>query len=449
MSREIRMPALGQVSDELLIVRWLKNEGDSVKLGEPLLEIETDKATLEVEAAEAGILLQITKQEGETVEVGTVIAVVGKPGEKLQQAKVEVAQAAAAPITASQAIIDAPGKVLAVPTARLLARENGIDIVQIPGTGPNGLVEKRDVQAIIDQKHEPAKIAVTPVARQMAREHNLDLAQVSGSGPNGRIEKRDLETLIQPITPSPPAPLPTGTSVGRSQGARGEIQAQESDIPVPKHRQIIAQRLTQSVTTIPQIRLTMTANMSQPRTMLTTQRAAGLPKLSYTHLILRAVAAALRAYPRVNSLWINDGPRLRPLQRADVGLAIASDDNLLVATIPEPDRTSLTQLIRSADEAIERGRRGTLSQIDLNPAAITVSNLGMYGVDDFEAIVDPSQTAILAVGRVAEQVIVIDGGIRVAPLINLSLTVDHRVADGALAAQFLKRIREELEQSEV
>jgi pyruvate dehydrogenase E2 component (dihydrolipoamide acetyltransferase) len=432
MSREIRMPALGQVSDELLIVRWLKNEGDSVKLGEPLLEIETDKATLEVEAAEAGILLQITKQEGETVEVGTVIAVVGKPGEKIQQAKVASVQAAATPVTASQAIIGVPGKVLAVPTARLLARENGIDITQISGTGPDGLVEKRDVQAAIDQKRE---VKITPVARQIAREHNLDLAQVSGSGPNGRIEKRDLETLIHSAKPVPPM-QPT-------------LPMQEGDIPVPKHRQIIAQRLTQSVTTIPQIRLTMTANMSQPRTMLTTQRAAGLPKLSYTHLILRAVAAALRAYPRVNSLWINDGPRLRPLQRADVGLAIASDDNLLVATIPEPDRTSLTQLIRSTDEAIERGRRGTLSQIDLNPAAITVSNLGMYGVDDFEAIVDPSQTTILAVGRVAEQVIVVDGGIRVAPLMNLSLTVDHRVADGTLAAQFLNRIREELERSEV
>jgi len=437
MSREIRMPALGQVSDELLIVRWLKNEGDTVKLGEPLLEIETDKATLEVEAAEAGILLQITKQEGETVEVGTVIAVVGKPGEKIQSKKIEAVQAAAAPVAVSQAIIGAPGKVLAVPTARLLARENGIEIAQISGTGPNGLIEKRDVQAIIDQKRE---VKITPVARQMAREHNIDIAQVNGSGPNGRIEKRDLESLIQPV--SPPSPL-----VGEGLGVRGKDQ--EGDIPVPKHRQIIAQRLTQSVTTIPQIRLTMTANMSQPRAMLTTQRAAGLLKLSYTHLILRAVAAALRAYPRMNTLWINDGPRLRPLQRADVGLAIASEDNLLVATIPEPDRTSLTQLVRSTDEAVERGRRGTLSQIDLNPASITVSNLGMYGVDDFEAIVDPSQTAILAVGRIAEQVIVVDGGIRVAPLMNLSLTVDHRVADGALAAQFLGRIRDELERSEV
>jgi pyruvate dehydrogenase E2 component (dihydrolipoamide acetyltransferase) len=445
MSREIRMPALGQVSDELLIVRWLKNEGDSVKLGEPLLEIETDKATLEVEAAEAGTLLQITKREGETVEVGTVIAVVGKPGEKIQSTKIEVVQAGA-PVTAAQAIIGAPGKVLAVPTARLLAREHNIDITEISGTGPNGLIEKRDVQAAIDQKRE---VKITPVARQMAREHNINLAQVSGSGPNGRIEKRDVESLIQPVEPSAPVPLSSLTGLPLVAGARGENQAHEGDIPIAKHRQIIAQRLTQSVTTIPQIRLTMTANMSQPRAMLTAMRAAGLPKLSYTHLILRAVAAALRAYPRMNSLWINDGPRLRPLQRADVGLAIASEDNLLVATIPEPDWTTLTQLVRSTDEAIERGRRGMLSQIDLKPAAITVSNLGMYGVDDFEAIVDPSQTAILAVGRVAEQVVVIDGGIRVAPLMNLSLTVDHRVADGALAAQFLNRIREELEHSEV
>jgi pyruvate dehydrogenase E2 component (dihydrolipoamide acetyltransferase) len=222
-----------------------------------------------------------------------------------------------------------------------------------------------------------------------------------------------------------------------------------TDIPVPRHRQVIAQRLTQSVTTIPQIRLTMTANVTQARNLLMAQRNAGLTGLTYTHLILRAVAGALRTYPALNRLWLTDGPRYRQLPRADVGLAIANGDNLLVATIAEPDHTTMTQLVRQAREATERARQGMLTQADFNQAAITVSNLGMYGVDEFQAIVDPSQTAILAVGRVADQVVVIDGGIRVVPQMNLSLTVDHRVADGVLAAQFLSRVREELEQVEI
>lgn len=374
MATEIRMPALGQVSDELLILRWLKNEGDLVKLGEPLLEVETDKATLEVEAAAAGTLLRIAHFEGETVEVGTVIAYVGKAGEILSTAPVKPVEApGAAPAQpAPQHIVAHPGKVLATPVARDLARRNNIDLVQVRGTGPDGLIETRDVRALVEQV-----------------EHGAEL-------------------------------------------------------PVPRHRQVIAQRLVQSVATMPQIRLTMSANMERARDLIKIQRA-GLHELTYTHLILRAAAQALRAHPLLNRVWLHDGPRYRQYTRCDVGLAIASEDNLLVATIAEPDQAALPALVRQVHDAVERGRRGALSQVDMNPAAMTISNLGMYGVDDFQAIVDPAQTAILAVGRVADQVVVIDGGIRVAPLMHMSLTVDHRVADGALAARFLKTLCEALE----
>lgn len=432
MATEIRMPALGQVSDELLIVRWLKHEGDSVKLGEPLLEVETDKATLEVEAAAAGTLLHIARREGETIQAGTVIAYVGRAGENVPGMELAVGaqRAASRPSTPVAVPGTPPGKVLATPVARHLARQHGLDITQVRGSGPGGLIETRDVRALVEQKTAAAGVRISPVARQMAEQHHIDLSGLRGSGPNGRIEKKDVENLLQQQTPATAA-------------------VKSGDIPVPRQRQVIAQRLEQSARTIPQIRLTLTANVERARNLLNAQRAAGLDGLTYTHLILRATAQALRTYPALNRVWISDGPRYRPFTRADVGLAIAGEDNLLVATIPEPDHLSLTGLVRHVGEAVERGRRGTLSQADTNPAAITVSNLGMYGVDEFQALVDPGQTAILAVGRAADQVVVIDGGIRVAPLMHLSLTVDHRVADGALAAQFLRTLRDALEHAEV
>jgi pyruvate dehydrogenase E2 component (dihydrolipoamide acetyltransferase) len=265
-------------------------------------------------------------------------------------------------------------------------------------------------------------VLALPAVRKLALEHGIDLDGVRGSGPDGRIERKDVQSLIE-----------------------AAASADSSDHPAPRHRQVIAQRLTRSAQTIPQITLMASADMTRARALLDAQRAAGLPSLGYTHLILRAVARALRAHPRLNALWLTDGPTLRTLARANVGLAIAAEDNLLVATIAAPDRLSLPELVGTVGEATQRGRSGALAQADTAPAAITVSNLGMHRVDAFLAIVDPDQTAILAVGRVAERVVVNDGGISVAPQVTLSLTVDHRVAGGVAAARFLETICAELE----
>ncbi len=188
--------------------------------------------------------------------------------------------------------------------------------------------------------------------------------------------------------------------------------------------------------------------MRQAQTLLTSKRAEGLNGLTYTHLILRAVAHTLRQHPRLNRLWLDEGPQFRQLSRAEVGLAIAREDPLLVATIPEPDRVSLAELVKITEEAVRRGRSGTLSQADTLPTAITLSNLGMYGVEEFDAIIDPDQTAILAAGQVADQVVAIEGGIHIVPQIKLSLAVDHRVADGVAAAHFLTTVRQQLENAE-
>ncbi|MBM3278064.1 MAG: 2-oxo acid dehydrogenase subunit E2 [Candidatus Handelsmanbacteria bacterium] len=412
MAHQIRMPALGQTSDELRVIRWLKAEGEAVKIGEPLLEVETDKATLEVEAAQGGVLLKILCREEESAEAGAVIAYVGQAGERLPEMKTDTPEVAAREV--AKPAPQPATKVLATPAARRLAREHNINLSTVRGGGPEGLIETRDVQALVGA---PAA-RISPLARKLAWEHGLDLATVRGSGPGGRIEKMDVEAL----------------------------QSRPDEEPVPRHRQLIARRLVQSAREIPQIRLSTTANMEAAQELVREQRGAGLAGFSYTHLLLRSLARALRAHPQLNRVWLEEGPRYRKYRRADVGLAIASEDNLLVATISEPDRLSQDELVAQVGAAVERGRRGALVRQDLAPAALTLSNLGMYGVDEFEALVDPDQAGILATGRVAEQVAVIDRGIRVVPQMKLSLSVDHRVADGAQAAQFLQTLRQILEQ---
>ncbi len=348
MAQPVRMPPLGQTSDELRIVAWRKREGDTVAVGEPLLEVETDKATLEVEAALAGTLLRIAHAEGQTVQAGTVIAYVGEPGEEV------VAEA-------------------------------------------------------------PAKVQAAPAVRRLAQEHAVDLAQVQGSGPGGRVERADVLALIE-------------------EGDRIDTGGLLS-----RHRRSLAVRLSRSAA-IPQFTVGVTVDMSAATTLLECDK-----DVTYTHVLLQAIARALRAHPGMNRLWVDEGPRLRRLVRADVGLAVAGAETLLVVTIPEPDLLPLPELAREVERAAAAARAGVISERNRGPAAVTLSNLGMVGVDRFTAVIDPDQTAILAAGRVAERPAVVDGSLRPLPQLELALTVDHRVADGFEAGTFLSTVRQELE----
>lgn len=356
MARPVRMPPLGATSDELQIVQWLKEVGSVVEQGEPLLEVETDKATLEVEAAVAGTLLAVLHGAGETVSVGEVLAYVGAPGE--------------------------------------------------------------DVPVVEPSAPPAAKRQAVPTARRLAQEHDIDLASVQGSGPGGRIEKQDVLALIDVASV-----------------AEGELE-------LSRHRRAVAERLTRSVLTIPQFSVAVDVDMRSAAAQLAQARADGLAGLTYTHLLLRATAGALREHPALNRLWVSEGPRLRQLERVDVGLAVAGEDTLLVPTIAEPDLVELSALVEVTAEAERLAREGKVTG---GAAAITLSNLGMFGVDRFSAIVDPDQTAILAVGAVTERVSAAAGEVRVGPWVELTLTVDHRVVDGVLAARFLTAIRARLE----
>ena len=382
MATPVRMPALAQTSDELRLTAWLKTEGEQVTEGEPLFEAETDKAELEVEATASGTLLRCLAGPGETVSTGTVVAWIGHPGEDLPQA--------------------GPG----VPGAAAVAR---------PDRAPATVSSPASVSAADSSPRLPA----TPAARVLAREHGVDLAQVTGSGPGGRIERRDVLAEMD------------GAGSRRADDGTTDV--------VPPHRRAIAARLSRAAA-VPQFTVSRTVDA---RPALT--RAAGLDGVTLTHVLLQAAAAALRAMPHVNRVWLDDGPRFLRLAHCHVGLAIAADDNLIVATIPEPDRLGLEELALMTRRATGDGRRGRLAAAFTAPAAITLSNLGMFGIDRFEAIVDPDQTAILAVGRVVERPAVTPDGIAAVPQLDLALTVDHRTVDGAAAARFLAAVCAELE----
>jgi pyruvate dehydrogenase E2 component (dihydrolipoamide acetyltransferase) len=340
-----------------------------------------------VYAVSTGRLSKIVRPEDEVVEVGTLVAYIGKAEDELPG---EMPARAAPPAVEEPAISTTHSISTNTPTIA---------------------------------QPDSDKVLASPPVRVLMREHGIDPRQVKGSGPGGRIERRDVEILIQP-------------------SSSGE---QSSFSPVPHHRQVIAQRLTQSVQTIPQIALASTIDMRQAQAVVDVERERGIVRLTYTHIILRAVARSLRNHPRLNRLWVANGPQYQQLAQTNVGLAVAGDDTLLVVTIPEPDRLSLAELVAVTDAAIARGRRGALIAADTAQAAMTVSNLGMYGVDSFTAIVDPAQTAILATGRVVEQPVVEEGSVRIVPQMKITLVIDHRVADGVAAALFLRTLSKVLE----
>ncbi|HXD98084.1 MAG TPA: dihydrolipoamide acetyltransferase family protein [Candidatus Acidoferrum sp.] len=416
MPATVIMPALELAQETGKVLKWLKNPGDSVRKGEPIVEIETDKVTVEVEAPASGVLREVSAQPGDVVPVGKAIALIFAAGE------VPVAPAPAAPAAAASA----PGPVKASPLARKVAEQHGVDIAAVKTA--SGRVEKADVLAYVESKKgsasngAPARIAAaSPKARRLAAERGVDLRVVSGSGPGGAVLAADLPAAAAP-------------AVQRAAAAAG----------VSNVWRIMAERMTASWTTAPHFYLVREVNVSRLVTWRDRASKQTGVRITYTDLLIRLVAATLARHPRANASW-KDGTIVQHTD-INIGLAVAIDDGLVVPVLHRADALSLAEIAARREDLVTRAQTGKLRPADIQGGGFTISNLGMYGVDAFNAIVNPPQAAILAVGRIADRVVALDGQPAVQPTMVLTLSCDHRALDGARGAQFLGSLADVVEE---
>jgi len=416
VAKDVIMPALGMAQETGTLIQWLKSAGDSVVKGEPLMEIETDKATVEIEAPASGILSNITAQPGDVIPVGQRIALILFPDD------VNSLQPKPEPVSSPQTD-SKPQPLSATPVAARLAAEHNLDLTKIKPTG--GQVRKEDVLAYLDNQNKPiaiTRILASPKAKRLAHERGLDLTTIEGTGPEGAI-------LV--------SNLPAESSSPLGIGVRGEGE-------VSRIWRVMAERLSQAWTTIPHFYLLREVNASRLISWKEKAQKNPTEKITYTDLLVRLTAVALRKYPRLNASWINNNIVLNP--EINIGLAVAVDDGLLVPVIHHADEMNLTLLATRRKEIVSRAQSGKLSLSDLSGGTFTISNLGIYGVDAFNAIVNPPQAAILAVSRIADRVVPVNGQPAVQPMMTLSLSCDHRIVDGARGAEFLQVLADLVEE---
>jgi pyruvate dehydrogenase E2 component (dihydrolipoamide acetyltransferase) len=469
MAVEIVMPRMGLTMEEGTVIAWLKEENQPVAAGEPLLEIETDKSTVEIEAASAGILSLILVKPGETVPVGTVIGYLAAPEEQAALPAQPGAHAPAASVNGgkvSAPVAPAPtgrpafsGKVRASPAARHLAWQQQVDLAQVGGTGPDGRVVAWNVQAFADQLAARPILKASPVARKVAAELAVDLEKVQGTGLDGRVTRADVERSAVPATapeepyisipPSiSPSPMETAQSTAK---AESETPPVFEKLPVTRSQRVMAERMTASFRSAPHFYLHVEVDARK----LTALRWSLLAKteerfgvrLTFTDFLVKYSAISLLRHPRLLQQWAENG--LLQARSADIGVAMDTTGGLIVPVIRDAARLGLAEIARKRVELYERARNGKLQPQDLELGAFTITNLGMFGIDSFDAILNPPQAAILAVGRIKERAMVENGQLIAAPMMNISLSVDHRVLDGASAARFLGELVELLESPEL
>ncbi|MBL7792814.1 MAG: pyruvate dehydrogenase complex dihydrolipoamide acetyltransferase [Saprospiraceae bacterium] len=413
MADIIRMPRMSDTMQEGNIVSWLKKEGDAVETGDTLAEVETDKATMELDSSADGILLHIAVKEG-PVPIDGVIAIIGKKGEDWKAA-LQAAENGAAPASAQPAPPPATS--------------------QTPAPSPAA-------PAVQD---EDKRVKASPLARSLARETGVDISSVAGSGDQGRIVKRDVEALIstQQAAPAPattPAPE-TAPAIAAFSFMAGGANFEEK--PVSQMRKTIARRLGESKFTAPHFYLTIELNMEKATRLRERLNEVAPVKISFNDLVIKAAAAALRQHPAVNSSWLGD--KIRYNKDINVGVAVAVEDGLLVPVIRYADMKSLSQINTEVKTLAGKAKERKLSTEEMTGNTFTISNLGMFGIEEFTAIINPPDACILAVGGIIEKPIVQNGQIVVGHMMRVTLSCDHRVVDGATGAQFLQTFKAILE----
>jgi len=437
MIQKVTLPALGETVDTSTIERWVKREGDAVAKGDVLCEITTDKATLEVESFYEGTLLKIVAPEGADLPVGALIAVVGDAGEEVPaDLLAEAGQGAApqAPAAGPEAATAAPppaeapapgaapsaaaGRILASPRARRRARELGVPLEGLSGTGPGGRIVEADV---VEAAERAAAVRVSPLARKVAASRGLDLAAVQGTGPGGKVMRSDVTAAAAPA------------------GRPGQV------VPLTKMRRIVAERMAHSKQTIPCYYLTMDVDMTEVARLRTrlNREADGRPKVSFNDFVVKACGLALKQFPRVNSRWVEGGIERRGA--AHVGLAVALDEGLVVPVVRDADAKGLRQIARETADLARRARSKRLVPDEYRDGCMTVTNLGMFGVRNFIPVVNPGESCILGLGVIQDRVVCRQGDVQVRRMMTMTLSVDHRLVDGAVGGQFLERVRDLLE----
>ncbi len=409
MATTIVMPQMGYDMREGTVVRWRKQEGESVTRGEVIAEIETDKATVEVEAYSAGVLSKIVVEEGKTVPVGELIAVIGEPGETLP------------PIEELQGSPPSPQ-----PSATPLPLGEGVggEGTEAPLTAPTTPVPSTEVRA-------------TPIARRLAREKGIDLAKVSGTGPGGRITEADVVSYEKSggEAPAPSAAAPAAQPV--LPGGKVELS---------RMRRAIAKVTVQSKREAPHFYVTSEIDMSEAMSVRAqlNETLGGDIRVSVNDLIVKAAALALVTYPNFNASFQEDHLQLHA--NLNIGIAIALEQGLIVPAISDCQNKSLADIAKDSRDLIQRAQSGTLRAEEYTGGTFSISNLGMFDVESFAAIIFPPNAAVLAVGTVKELPVVRDGQIVIAQIMKATVSVDHRVADGAEGARFLMEVKKNLEQ---
>ncbi|MFL5703106.1 MAG: dihydrolipoamide acetyltransferase family protein [Ktedonobacteraceae bacterium] len=445
MATNVILPALGMSQDTGKIVQWLKAEGEQVAKGEPLAEIETDKATVEIEAPAAGVLAHVTAAAGDDVPVGQVIATILTPAEASEGKAAPVPkQGSSANGTPPSTQVEAARRpsIAASPLASRIAAEHNLDLSVVKPT--NRRIQKADVLTYLQRQEsavstqKPGRlISASPKARRLAAEQGKDLADVKGSGPEGAVLAADvLATLVQP-----PAPA---VEVGGVAPAAEKPEVTTSGSTMSNTWRIMAERTTQSWTSVPHFYLTREVNASRLIAWREGILKRTTEKVTYTDLLVKVVAAALRMHPHLNASW-SEG-KITFKQDVHVGLAVAVEEGLVVPVIHQADTLSLGEIARQRMELVTKAQTGKLRPQDISDGTFTISNLGMYNVDAFNAIINQPQAAILAVGRIAERVVPVNSQPAVQSMIVLTLSCDHRVVDGARGAQFLATLAELIEE---
>jgi pyruvate dehydrogenase E2 component (dihydrolipoamide acetyltransferase) len=408
VANEIKLPRLGQGMESGTIVKWLKSEGEEVAKGEPLYELDTDKVTQEVEADASGILLRIAVAEGE-VPVGETIAWIGEQGEEI----------AAPEAPASDGDGDGAGERAEAAPAPAPARESPA----APASSASGNGAGRSTV-------EGGRIKASPLARRIARERGIELAQITGTGPEGRIVAEDVERAAAQPQPAAPAAAPAV--------APGEVET----IPHTNIRKTIARRLT-AAWQAPVFQLTVSADMARADEVVARVRELSDVHITITDLLAKVSAMALMRHREVNVQFSEEA--LQRFPTANIGIAVAAPQGLVVPVVRSVERLSLAELAQARGEVVGRARDNKLQQADLEGGTFTISNLGMYGVEQFVAVLNPPQAAILAVGATEDRVVARDGSAVVRPTMTMTLTVDHRAVDGAEAADFLRTLKQFVE----